>query len=199
MNLFFKRKEKKPIFNKGFKKGDALIIVDVQKDFCPGGLLPIEKGDEVVLVCNSWIVDALSQGMPIYASRDWHPVGHISFSEKGGLWPPHCIQDSEGAKFHSNLKLPDSVIKVTKGVRFDQDQNSVFDQTGLATDLHKEGIHRLWVGGLALDVCVLATVIDAHKEGFEVNLIENATRPVTAQGGRDALIKMNNLGVNIFH
>jgi len=185
--------------DKRFKKGDALIIVDVQKDFCPGGLLAIEKGDEVVPVFNSWIGDAVSRGIPIYASRDWHPVGHISFSEKGGPWPPHCIQDSEGAKFHSDLKLPDSVIKVTKGVRFDQDQNSVFDQTGLATELHKEGINRLWVGGLALDVCVLATVIDAHKEGFEVNLIENATRPVTAQGGRDALSKMNNLGINIFH
>jgi nicotinamidase/pyrazinamidase len=179
--------------------GDALIIVDVQKDFCPGGLLPITKGDEVVPVFNHWITASMDTGIPIYASRDWHPVRHISFSEKGGPWPPHCIQDSDGAKFHPDLRLPDSVIKVTKGVRFDQDQNSAFDQTGLAFQLHKDKIKRLWIGGLAEDVCVLATVLDARKEGFDVFLIKEATRPVKAEGGKDALEKMKNAGVKIIH
>lgn len=179
------------------KQGDALIVVDVQKDFCPGGALPIENGDAVVPVLNHWIANAIASGVPVYASRDWHPVGHISFSERGGLWPPHCIQDSDGAHFHPDLELPDSTIKVTKGVRFDQDQNSVFDQTGLAMQLHKEGIKRLWVGGLAEDVCVLATVLDGRKEDFDVILIEKATRPVTLQGSKEARKKMRDAGIQI--
>jgi nicotinamidase/pyrazinamidase len=176
------------------QQGDALIIVDVQKDFCPGGALPIENGDKVVPILNRWIAAAVAKGVPIYASRDWHPLGHISFTERGGPWPPHCIQDSDGARFHPDLKLPDSVIKVTKGVRFDQDQNSAFDQTGLAKQLRKDGIQRLVVGGLAQDVCVLATVLDARKEGFEVVLISDATRPVTVQGGEEARRKMRESG-----
>jgi nicotinamidase/pyrazinamidase len=176
------------------QQGDALIIVDVQKDFCPGGALPIENGDKVVPILNRWIAAAVAKGVPIYASRDWHPLGHISFTERGGPWPPHCIQDSDGARFHPDLKLPDSVIKVTKGVRFDQDQNSAFDQTGLAKQLRKDGIQRLVVGGLAEDVCVLATMLDARKEGFEVVLISDATRPVTVQGGEEARRKMRESG-----
>jgi nicotinamidase/pyrazinamidase len=177
------------------KPGDALIVVDVQNDFCPGGALPIEHGDAVVPVLNRWIARAVANGVPVYASRDWHPAGHVSFSERGGPWPPHCLQDSEGARFHPDLALPDSVVKVTKGVRFDQDQNSAFDQTGLAARLRREGIKRLWIGGLAEDVCVLATALDARKEGFDVILIENATRPVTVQGGEKARRMMRDAGV----
>lgn len=180
------------------KQGDALIVVDVQNDFCPGGALPIKDGDAVIPVLNHWMENAVSVGVLVYASRDWHPKGHNSFSEQGGLWPPHCIQDSEGAQFHPELDLPDSVIKVTKGVRFDQDQNSVFDQTGLAVEFRKKGIERLWVGGLAEDVCVLASVLDGCKEGFEVILIKGATRPVTIEGGEEALKKMRDAGVKIF-
>lgn len=119
------------------KSGHALLVIDVQKDFCPGGALPIENGDEVVPVLNRWIADAVDRAVPVYASRDWHPVGHVSFSERGGTWPPHCIQDSDGARFHPDLQLPASVVKVTKGVRLDQDQNSAFDQTGLAVQLRR--------------------------------------------------------------
>lgn len=173
-----------------FRPGDALIAVDVQNDFCPGGALPIEQGDEVIPVLNRWISAAMAKGTPIYASRDWHPVGHISFKENGGLWPAHCIQDTQGAMFHPNLHLPESVVKITKGVRFDQDQNSAFDQTGLAYQLRHEGIRRLWIGGLAEDVCVLATVLDACWEGFEVLVVQNATRPVTPLGGEQARRQM---------
>ena len=87
------------------RSGDALLIVDVQKDFCSGGALPIEDGEKVIPILNRWIAVAVSKGVPIYASRDWHPVGHISFQESGGSWPPHCIQDSDGACFHPNLAL----------------------------------------------------------------------------------------------
>jgi nicotinamidase/pyrazinamidase len=177
-----------------FQPGDALIIVDVQNDFCPGGALPIENGSEVVPVLNRWIAAAVAKRVPVYASRDWHPVDHISFKQQGGPWPPHCIQDSEGARFHPKLQLPDSVVKVTKGVRFDQDQNSVFDQTGLSYQLRLKRIKRLWVGGLAEDVCVLATVLDARRNDFDVVVIEDASKPVSADGSQKARRQMREAG-----
>jgi nicotinamidase/pyrazinamidase len=179
------------------QKGDALILVDVQNDFCPGGALPIEQGDKIVPILNRWIEAAKQRGLPVYASRDWHPLQHMSFQEQGGEWPPHCIQDTVGAEFHPNLNLPDNVVKITKGVRFDQDQNSVFDQTGLAEQLRHDGIIRLWVGGLAQDVCVLASVLDARELGFEVNVLPEAMRPVTPEGGEDAVRKMKEAGAKI--
>lgn len=177
--------------------GDALILIDVQNDFCPGGALPIERGDEVVPILNRWVAAASTKGLPIYASRDWHPVGHLSFQERGGLWPPHCLQDSPGARFHSNLHLPEAAMIITKGVRFDQDQNSAFDQTGLAAQLRRDGVKRLFIGGLAEDVCVLATVLDGLREGFEVFLIADGTRPVTPQGGQEARRKMEEAGAHL--
>lgn len=179
------------------KSGDALIIVDVQNDFCPGGALPIDRGDEVVPVLNDWIAAAEVGNTPIYASRDYHPLGHMSFDESGGPWPLHCIQDSDGAQFHPDLNLPSDATVVTKGVRLDQDQNSAFDQTGLATELKKHRVERVFVGGLAEDVCVLATALDGRKEGFDVVLIQDATRPVTAEGGASARQQMRDAGVRL--
>jgi len=179
------------------QKGDGLLLVDIQKDFCPGGALPIEEGDRIVPVLNGWIEEAREKGFPIYASRDWHPLHHMSFKEQGGPWPPHCIQDTEGAEFHPDLNLPDTAIKITKGVRFDQDQNSVFDQTGLAVQLKRDRVGRLWVGGLAQDVCVLASVLDGRKAGFQIYVIEQATRPVTVEAGRQALEEMKDAGAVI--
>jgi nicotinamidase/pyrazinamidase len=177
-----------------FEPDDALVIVDVQNDFCPGGTLPIQKGDTVVPVLNRWIEAALIKHTPIYASLDWHPIGHISFHQQGGPWPPHCIQDTEGARFHAELQLPNSVIKITKGVRFDQDQNSIFDGTGIAYHFRQKGIRRLWVGGLAEDVCVLATVLDARRHDFDVVVIQNATMPVSAESGEKARQQMREAG-----
>ncbi|MEX2496295.1 MAG: nicotinamidase [Woeseia sp.] len=176
------------------RDGDGLIVVDVQKDFCPGGALPIENGDRVVPVLNRWIAAAVDRSLPVYASRDWHPVGHVSFREQGGTWPPHCLQDSEGARFHPDLRLPDDAVKVTKGVRFDQDQNSAFDETGLAEQLRRDGVKRIFVGGLAEDVCVRATVLDGAREGFEVVVIEDATFPVTPEGGEQCRVEMREAG-----
>jgi nicotinamidase/pyrazinamidase len=185
-------------FEDAFQPGDALAIVDVQKDFCPGGALPIEAGHEVVPVLNRCISAALAKHVPVYASRDWHPLDHISFRPRGGPWPPHCIQDTEGAQFHPELQLPESVVKITKGVRFDQDQNSIFDETGLEHELRSKSIRRLWLGGLAEDVCVLASVLDARRYGFEVVLIANATKPVSAEGGKKARQQMSEAGAR-FH
>jgi nicotinamidase/pyrazinamidase len=181
---------------RGLQQGDALIVVDVQIDFCPGGALPIERGDEVVAVLNRWIAAASSAGVPVYASRDWHPTHHLSFTESGGQWPPHCLQDSDGARFHPDLRLPDSTVIVTKGVRFDRDQYSAFDETGLETELRARGVKRVWVGGLAQDVCVRATVLDARRHGFEAIVISDGTRPVTRIGGGEANEEMRRAGAH---
>jgi nicotinamidase/pyrazinamidase len=178
------------------RPGDALIVVDVQIDFCPGGALPIGCGDEVVPVLNRWIAAAADAQVPIFASRDWHPRNHLSFTESGGEWPVHCVQDSPGARFHPGLKLPDSAIVVTKGVRFDRDQYSAFDETGLATELRRRRVQRVWVGGLAEDVCVRATVLDARREGFDTIVIADATRPVTVTGGERANTDMRQAGAH---
>ena len=179
------------------RKGDALLIVDVQNDFCPGGALPIAEGDAVVPILNTMIAAARAAGVPVYASRDWHPADHLSFAPEGGPWPPHCVQDTDGAAFHSDLELPERAIVVTKGTRFDKDQYSAFDETGLAAELVRHGIKRVWIGGLALDVCVRATALDAHEAGFEVGLIEAATRPVTPEGGAESVKELEQAGVSV--
>jgi nicotinamidase/pyrazinamidase len=183
--------------NLEFSTTDALLIVDVQNDFCPGGALPIEEGDQVVTPINAWIREFNIRDLPVFASRDWHPKHHLSFTSEEGRWPPHCIQDTPGAQFHNALELPESAIVVTKGVRFDQDQNSAFDQTGLEAYMQRKGIRRLFIAGLALDVCVLATAVDARKMGFEVMLISEACRSVNVRNGQEALALMRAAGVNI--
>lgn len=179
------------------RKGDALLIVDLQLDFCPGGALPIAEGCRIIEPINRWIAAAKTNTVPVYASRDWHPVEHISFVSQGGPWPSHCLQDSEGARFHPDLQLPGSAIKVTKGVRFDRDQNSAFDATGLAAKLRADGIVRLILCGLAEDVCVRATTLDALHEGFEAIVLTDATRPVTARGGEEARHEMRGAGAEL--
>ncbi|HYW04153.1 MAG TPA: nicotinamidase [Gammaproteobacteria bacterium] len=176
------------------EQGDALFLVDVQNDFCPGGSLAVAGGDRIIPVLNRWIAAAREAGVPVFASRDWHPVDHISFREQGGPWPPHCIQDTRGAAFHPDLALPDDAIRVSKGTRFDQDAYSAFENTGLHGYLEKRGIHRLWLGGLAQDVCVRDTVLAACRHGLEVRLITAATRPVDADAGRRALEEMREAG-----
>jgi nicotinamidase/pyrazinamidase len=183
--------------NEALQPGDGLLIVDVQKCFCPGGALPVEGGDQIIPTLNRWIEAARKNGVPLYASRDWHPRHHISFEEQGGQWPPHCIEDTEEAKLHPDLALPEDTVKITKGVRFDHDQESVFDETGFAEQLKRDGVQRLWVGGLALDVCVLATALDGRKAGFAVHVLREATRPVTADGGKKAIETMREAGVEI--
>jgi nicotinamidase/pyrazinamidase len=178
-----------------FQPGDALIIVDVQPDFCPGGALPIVGGDEVVPPLNEAIAAAARAGVPVFASRDWHPRGHVSFVERGGAWPPHCLQDTPGAAFHPDLRLPGDVRIVTKGTRFDKDQYSAFDDTGLAAELRRDGVRRVWIGGLAEDVCVRATALDAQAAGFEAHVLRDAVRPVTPDGGATTRTELRAAGV----
>jgi nicotinamidase/pyrazinamidase len=179
------------------RPGDALLVVDVQNDFCPGGALPIPDGEGVIPVLNEWLAAAERGGVSVYASRDWHPRGHPSFASEGGEWPEHCLQDSWGAAFHPELRLRGDALVITKGTRFDHDQYSAFDQTGLHERLTKDGVRRLWAGGLAQDVCVCASVLDARRLGYEVMLVPGGSLPVTREGGVEALRKMREAGVGM--
>ena len=181
-----------------FKEKDALIIVDMQKDFCPGGALPIPDGDSIIPYLNDCIRQAEKETIPVFYSRDFHPVVHPSFDSYGGSWPEHCVQDTEGARLHPDLYLAESAIYVTKGVRLDRDQNSAFDQTGLKHYLDAVGIQRVWIAGLAMDVCVLATVLDALASDLQAILLSKGTRPVSEQGEQKAREKMTDSGVVIY-
>lgn len=179
------------------KAGDALLVVDVQNCFCPGGELPIEDAHEVVPELNKWLHAAEDLRLPVYLSRDFHPGRHMSFATQGGDWPQHCIQDTPGAEFHPDLYIPDHRVLVTKGTRFDRDQLSAFDQTGLAEQLRRDGVKRIFVGGLALDVCVKSAALDAVTSGFEPHVILAGSRPVTEEGGRLAVAEMEQAGVKL--
>lgn len=180
-----------------FSSSDALIVVDVQNDFCPGGALGVREGDAVVPVLNEAIEAAVEANIPVVASRDWHPEKHCSFAEQGGPWPRHCVQDTPGADFHPDLGLPADYHLVSKGEFEGQDQYSALDGTGLADWLRHQDVKRVWVGGLAQDVCVKATVLDACKAGFDVILMRDATRAVDADGGRRALDEMKAAGAEL--
>lgn len=177
--------------------GDALLLIDVQNDFCPGGKLPVAEGDQIVGVLNRWIKLACQASIPIIATRDWHPVDHISFKAQGGPWPEHCVQDTPGAAFHPTLALPANAVRVSKGTRFDEDAYSAFQNTGLAMYLQRLNIRRLWVGGLALDVCVQASILDARRLGFAVHLLKAAVRAVDPQAGEQTLDQLRQAGVII--
>jgi nicotinamidase/pyrazinamidase len=178
-------------------EGDALLIVDVQNDFCPGGALPIAGGDAILARVNALIDEASGAGALVGASRDWHPANHPSFSAQGGPWPRHCVQREKGAAFHDDLKLPSSAMIVTKGDRLDSDQYSAFDRTGLAEELRRRKVKRVWVCGLALDVCVRATALDSVAAGFPTFLVTCASAPVTAEGGAAALAELARAGVQL--
>ena len=180
-----------------FQVGDALLIVDVQNDFCPGGALPVPDGDTVVTVLNKWIAAALRENVPVYASRDWHPPDHKSFARQGGSWPVHCVQDTLGAALRSDLQLPDDAIIIDKGIDPADEAYSAFANTDLAQRLGQADVKRLRVGGLALDYCVRASVLDALKEGLAVHLIADATRAVNVEptDGDKALVEMGDAGV----
>jgi len=158
---------------------DALIIVDVQNDFCPGGALPVPKGDEVVDPINSMI----SLFSFVVATQDWHPHNHISFREMGGPWPPHCVAGTWGAELHPRLKAEEISEFVKKGDKPDKEAYSGFDGTNLADILRSKGVERVFVCGLATDYCVKATVLDAIRNGFKTYVIVDAVRAVDVNPG----------------
>jgi len=158
-------------------KQTALVVVDIQNDFCPGGALPVKDGDKVVPVLNKYIERFRKAGAPILFTRDWHPPDHSSFKAQGGPWPPHCVQNSEGAKFHPDLYIPPEGEVLSKADKKDE-AYSFFKGTDLAQKLKERGIKRLLVGGLATDYCVKETVSDGLKYGFEVVHLDDASKGV---------------------
>ncbi len=177
--------------------GDALILVDVQADFLPGGSLAVLRGDEVVPVLNRYLAVFRRLTLPVVATRDWHPPDHCSFLTQGGPWPPHCVAGSDGARFAPLLDLPCEARIVSKATTRDKDAYSGFEGTDLDDWLKRAGIRRVFIGGLATDYCVLNTVRDALRLGYATFLLQDAVRAVdvnAGDGGR-AIAEMRDLGV----
>ncbi|HEY6096315.1 MAG TPA: isochorismatase family protein [Gallionellaceae bacterium] len=178
---------------------DALLIVDVQNDFLPGGALAVPEGDAVIAPLNRCIAAFGRHKLPVYASRDWHPPDHCSFAAQGGPWPPHCVAGSRGAEFAPALALPADAVVISKDDTPELNTYSAFGATDLDRRLQAGGIKRLFVGGLATDYCVLNTVKDALALGYGVVLLIRAVRAVdVAPGdGAHALAQMYRLGAQI--
>jgi len=176
----------------------ALLVIDVQNDFCPGGTLAVPQGDEVVEPLNKLIDDFLERGAPVYKSRDWHPPVTKHFAAYGGTWPVHCVRETEGAEFHPALRDDPRITVISKGLD-QRDGYSAFDHTDLATRLHNQNVEEVVIGGLATDYCVKSSVLDALKYGFKVKAIENAMRPVDLQPGDGdrAIDEMRDAGAEI--
>ncbi len=182
------------------RPGDALIVVDVQNDFLPGGSLAVPDGDAVVPVLNRYAAAFAAKALPVYATRDWHPSNHCSFKDQGGPWPPHCVANSQGAAFAPGLKLPAPTTVISKATTAEKDAYSGFEGTDLDRRLRAQGVKRVFVGGLATDYCVLNTVRDARKLGYDVILLTDAIHAVNVKpsDGRNAEDEMRRLGARPF-
>ena len=176
--------------------GDALLLVDIQNDFLPGGSLAVPGGDQILPVVNRYLSLFQSKGLPVFATRDWHPYDHCSFTHLGGIWPVHCVKNTPGSQFPEDLRLPKYTIVVSKAMAKEKDAYSGFEGTGLAEKLSAAEVHRLLIGGLATDYCVLNTVKDALKNGFSVLLLTDAIRAVNVEpdDGKKAIREMIRLG-----
>jgi len=166
----------------------ALLIVDVQNDFCPGGALAAPGGAAIVPALNRYLADARAHGLAIYASRDWHPPTTTHFQEYGGRWPPHCVQGTTGAAFHPDLALTPDTIVISKGDVADREGYSAFDghtdeNRPLADDLRARHIDEVFVGGIATDYCVKETVLDALKQRFRVTVLSDAVTGIDVEPG----------------
>ena len=175
----------------------ALMLVDPQNEFCPGGSLAVKNGDEVMEPLNRMMAYAKKNNWILTASRDWHPKNTSHFKK----WLPHCVKDTKGAKFHPALKVTKDVMVFSKGTLKDQDAYSAFDghsKSGeaLADYLKSYGVNEVYVGGLATDYCVKATVLDAIKKGFKVHLLLDACRAVDLKkdDGKRAIAEMKKAG-----
>lgn len=176
---------------------DALLVVDVQNDFCSGGALPVPEGERVVRIINC-MQKAFDH---IVFSRDWHPDEHCSFSYtpeyKDGSWPAHCVQYTPGAEFHGDLRVPVDALIVNKATSPERDAYSAFDGTGLGDNLRGRDVERVFITGLALDYCVKATALDAIKEGFGTLLVQDAVRAVNPADTDAVLEALEQTGVTI--
>jgi nicotinamidase/pyrazinamidase len=176
--------------------GNALLVVDVQNDFLPGGSLAVPDGDTVIAPLNRCLAAWRARGLPVLATRDWHPPEHCSFRAQGGCWPAHCVVGTAGAEVASGLALPSSTVVVSKGTARDYDAYSGFEGTDLDARLQEKHVRRVFVGGLATEYCVLNTVRDARARGYAVVVLEDAIRAIDVRpgDGQKAKDEMTRLG-----
>ena len=181
-------------------RNTAVLVVDVQNDFCPGGALAVADGDRVIPVLNA-VMDRLA-GHPVYASRDWHPPDTTHFKAFGGPWPVHCVAGTRGAELHPDLRLPDDAVIVSKGQDRADDGYSAFEGATaagrkLSEDLRARGVTNLVVGGLATDYCVRASVLDACRAGLDVTVVTDAVAGISPDGAARALEEMRRAGARL--
>ena len=175
----------------------ALVVVDVQVDFCPGGALAVEDADQVVPGLNAAIEAFARLGLPMFFTRDWHPPNHISFRSRGGIWPRHCVQGTPGAKFHPDLRVPTGATVFSKGDDPANEAYSGFQGTGLEGAMKSLGVEEMYIGGLTFDYCVMESALDARRAGFSVVVLEDCVKAVNARPGDEAraLATMKDAGV----
>ena len=174
---------------------EALIVVDMQRDFMPGGALPVPEGDKIIPKCNEYIMKFRERGALIVATRDWHPENHISFREQGGPWPKHCVQNTPGAEFV--VELPADAVIISKATEPDKEAYSGFEGTNLAEILRKNGVKRVYICGVATEYCVRATALDAVKHGFETYLLRDAVKGIRPEDEERVLKELEQAGVRI--
>lgn len=171
---------------------DALLLVDLQRDFLPGGSCPVPGGDRVLLPLAACLLRCVRLGWPVFLARDWHPPDHCSFTPAGGRWPAHCVAGTAGAGFADALPLPRQVQLASKGSMREIEPRSSFDHTDLLRRLRQQGVQRLYLGGLGTEAAVLYTALDARRHGFAVRLIADglAARDLRPGDGARALTRM---------
>lgn len=177
----------------------ALLVVDVQRDFCEGGALAVREGDEVVPQLNKVIAVFEALGLPIFYTRDWHPANHISFKAQGGSWPPHCVQGTAGAKFHPDLRVPPDPAIISKAEDPSKEAYSDFEGTNLRARLKGLGVDEVFIGGLATEYCIRATALDARRAGFGAEVLTDCIRPIDVKPGDGdrALAEMEAAGARL--
>ncbi len=179
-----------------FSDCSALLIVDLQNDFLPGGALGVADGNQATLACRRYLDTFIARVRPVFLSRDWHPADHCSFQKQGGPWPDHCVAGTPGAQFAAALNIPDSATIISKGTTKDKDAYSAFDGTDLDIQLKKSNITHLYIGGLATDYCVCASTLDACRLNYQVTLLTDAIAAVNVRpdDGARAIREMQNAG-----
>lgn len=165
---------------------DAIIVVDVQNDFCEGGALEVTGANSIIPIINAIVPRFRNRVF----TRDWHPPDHCSFSDNPRFvdmsWPVHCVANTRGAEYHPELNVPEDVVEVNKATEPGKEAYSDFEGTGLGDRLRAAGVSRVFVCGLATDYCVKNTALDALREGFDVVVLEDACRAVDVPPGTGA-------------
>lgn len=177
------------------KANKALLVVDIQNDFCPSGALGVQEGDQIIPIVNEYVELFLRNQLPVFVSRDWHPRDTSHFKASGGPWPPHCVQNTWGAKFHPDFQVPDQAIVLSKGTNPQLDGYSVFeahDSTDKSFNelLEEMGIRELYIAGIATDYCVRMTSLNAVDYGLTVNVLTDAIKGVDKEDSQRAIAEI---------